>query len=124
VTDDVTDELADFERTSFTADGTTRAVFRLGTGPAVIVIAEVPGITPHVAGFARRVADQGLSAVLPHLFGDPGAPTSPLAAIRTIVPACVSREFTVLATGRRTCVHLAILRRICCSNAIHLSLLP
>ena len=96
----MTDELADFERTSFTADGARRTLFRKGTGPAVIVIAEIPGITPNVAGFARRVADQGLTAVMPHLFGEPGAPTSPGAIVRSLAPACVSREFTVLATGR------------------------
>ena len=96
----MTDELADFERASFTADGTTRTLFRKGTGPAVIVIAEIPGITPNVARFARRVADRGLTAVMPHLFGEPGAATSPGAVIRSIVPACVSREFTVLATGQ------------------------
>lgn len=96
----MTDELADFERASFTADGTTRTIFRTGTGPAVIVIAEIPGITPNVARFARRVADQGLTAVLPHLFGEPGAATSPGAVLRSIVPACVSREFTVLAIGQ------------------------
>jgi dienelactone hydrolase len=32
----------------------------------------MPGITPNVAGFARRVADAGLTAVMPHLFGDDG----------------------------------------------------
>ena len=47
-------------------------MFRTGSGPAVIVIAEMPGITPKVAGFARRVAAIGCTAVLPHLFGTPG----------------------------------------------------
>ena len=47
-------------------------MFRLGSGPAVIVIAEMPGITPGVAGFARRVAAIGCTAVMPHLFGVPG----------------------------------------------------
>ena len=35
---------------------TTRAVYRTGSGPAVIVISELPGITPEVADFARKVA--------------------------------------------------------------------
>ena len=29
-----------------------RVVYRRGSGPAVIVISEIPGITPDVAGFA------------------------------------------------------------------------
>jgi dienelactone hydrolase len=101
------DPLADFERSTFTHDGTARDVYRLGAGPAVIVIAEMPGITPKVADFARVVAAIGCTAVMPHLFGRPGR--DPLGRGRlgmvdtmlgSIVPACVSREFTVLATGR------------------------
>lgn len=103
------DDLADFERTTFTHDGKERTIFRKGSGPAVIVIAEIPGITPKVADFARRVSDIGCTAVMPHLFGRPGVDPTPeahgqLAALRygleSIVPACISREFTVLATGR------------------------
>ncbi|MCU1498218.1 MAG: dienelactone hydrolase family protein [Acidimicrobiales bacterium] len=101
--------LADFERTAFTDGGKERQVFRLGTGPAVIVIAEMPGITPKVIAFARRVADIGCTVVLPHLFGEPGR--NPVLGakpdlgevghmVSTLVPACVSREFTTLATGK------------------------
>ncbi len=103
------DILADFQRDSFTHEGTTRTTYRSGEGPAVIVIAEMPGITPKVASFARRVADLGCTAVMPHLFGTPGLdPTPPTrsrlqgagAMVSSMVPACISREFTVLATGR------------------------
>jgi dienelactone hydrolase len=103
------DDLSDFERADFTFDGKTRTVFRLGSGPAVIVIAEMPGITPKVLDFARKVAGIGCTAVLPHLFGVPGR--DPLPATHgaagtlkymasSLVPACISKEFTVLATGR------------------------
>lgn len=89
-----------FERTAFAADGATRALYRLGTGPAVVVVSEIPGITPEVAGFARRLADAGLTAVLPHLFGEDGRPASAGYALATLARACIAREFTVLATGR------------------------
>ena len=59
-----------FERRTFTFEGKTREVYRTGSGPAVIVIAEIPGITPKVAEFGRRVADIGCTAVLPRLFGE------------------------------------------------------
>ena len=102
------DDLGDFEKGSFTHDGKTRDIFRLGTGPAVIVMAEIPGITPKVADFARRVAAIGCTAVMPHLFGTPGRDPnsddgpvrSMVANMSSIVPACISREFTVLATGQ------------------------
>jgi dienelactone hydrolase len=106
----VTDhDLSGFERTAFTHAGTTRTVFRSGTGPAVIVIAEMPGISPKVIEFAERVVAIGCTAALPHLFGDPGRDPNPEAhgtvgsltyGLSSIVPACVSREFTVMATGK------------------------
>ena len=52
--------LEGFTKESFEVDGTRRDVFRIGTGPAVIVISEIPGITPRVAEFGRRVAAAGL----------------------------------------------------------------
>lgn len=100
------DPMLDFEAEPFTHGGSTRAVYRTGTGPAVVVIAEMPGITPKVLAFARQVAAIGCTAVLPHLFGTPGRAVdgSPLGAAAymasSIVPACINREFTVLATGR------------------------
>jgi dienelactone hydrolase len=94
------DTLAGFERSTFEALGVARGVWRTGDGPCVVIISELPGITPKVVEFARRVAGRGLTVALPHLFGDDGrAPTSGY-VLRSLARACVSREFTVLATGR------------------------
>lgn len=99
--------LADFTAEDFTALGKTRAIYRRGTGPAVIVMAEMPGITPKVVHFAERVVDIGCTAVLPHLFGTPGRDPNvggvvgaASTVLSAMVPTCISREFTVLATGR------------------------
>lgn len=102
-------DLTGFDRGTFTHDGVTREVLRCGTGPAVIVIAEIPGITPKVLEFAERVAAIGCTAVLPVLFGTPGRAAAPAAVGRwksrrylasSMGKVCVSREFTVLATGK------------------------
>src|SRR5579884_1313085 len=94
------DALAGFRTSSFTADGVTRPVHEIGAGPAVVVIAEIPGITPEVAGFARRVADAGMTAVLPELFGEPGRPLSGAYAGGVFFRACIAREFATLALNR------------------------
>lgn len=103
------DAAADFTRESFTRRGVTHQILRSGRGPAVIVIAEIPGITPRVLDFARTVRDLGCTVVLPVLFGrvghDPnpdsaGALGSVAAMGRAVVTMCVSREFTLLATGK------------------------
>lgn len=91
------DALSDFERTTFTHSGETKTVFRQGSGPAVIVMTEIPGITPKVADFARRVVALGCTAVLPSLFGEPGKEMSNTYAMKSIVKGCVSKEFVALA---------------------------
>jgi dienelactone hydrolase len=92
--------LADYSEDTFTFEGKTRRVFRRGSGPAVVVIAEVPGITPKVVEFADRVVDLGCTAVLPNLFGEPGIKPTPLNEFATLAWGCVNREFAVWSTGR------------------------
>ena len=92
--------LEGFSESSYTHDGTTRQVFRAGEGPAVVVIHEVPGITPAVAAFGTRVAEAGFTAVLPSLFGEPGRPIAGLYPVTSILGGCVSREFSTLALRR------------------------
>jgi dienelactone hydrolase len=93
--------LEGFEMTPFTSsNGRTRHVYRRGSGPAVIIIHEMPGITPHVAQFARRVADHGMTVVLPDLLGTPGRPMTIPYALSSLARACVSKEFTLLALNK------------------------
>src|SRR5580692_4112271 len=80
--------------------GRTREVYRTGSGPAVIIIHEIPGITPLVAAFARKVADRGMTAVLPSLLGTAGRPMTIPYALSSLVRACVSKEFTLLALNK------------------------
>lgn len=74
-----------------------RTLYRAGQGRAVVIMHEIPGITPEVAAFARRVADAGFSVYLPDLFGTVGKPLSVPYAAGQMVRACISREFHVLA---------------------------
>ncbi|KQZ68790.1 dienelactone hydrolase family protein [Nocardioides sp. Root151] len=103
------DALADFDKETFGHGGTEHRVYRSGSGPAVIVIAEIPGITPKVVEFARTVREEGFTVVLPHLFGVPGRDPNPPAhgwagtvatGARAFGRVCVSREFSLFATGR------------------------
>ena len=84
-------------RTEFTADGRTRAVFRRGSGPGVIVIHEIPGITPKVAAFANDVVDSGFTVVMPSLVGTPGRTPSVTYGAASMMKVCIAREFTHLA---------------------------
>jgi len=86
--------------TTFTFEGVSRPVFRAGSGPGVVVVHEIPGITPPVADFARRVVDAGFTVALPSLVGEPGRPMSGLYVIRSFTQVCISNEFATWARNR------------------------
>jgi dienelactone hydrolase len=92
--------LEGFDESTFQHDGVTRTVYRSGEGPGVVIMHEVPGITPEVARFAGWVADDGFTAVLPDMFGTVGRSASLPYAGQQLLRACVSREFHVLAAHR------------------------
>ena len=50
------DVLEGFTKEPFSFGAVHHDIYRLGSGPAVIVVSEVPGMTPKVVAFARRVA--------------------------------------------------------------------
>jgi dienelactone hydrolase len=89
-----------FAESTFTHEGTTRPVFSAGTGPAVIVISEMPGLHPGVIGFGTRVVDRGFHVRMPSLFGTPGRPVSVPYVLRSITSGCVSRDFATWALDR------------------------
>lgn len=99
MTDIADDTLEDFERTTFTDDLVTKTVYVAGAGPAVIVMAEMPGISPDVARFARWVRDAGFRVYLPSLFGTDGAFPRTEDGLGVMERACVSAEFRAFGGG-------------------------
>jgi dienelactone hydrolase len=80
--------------------GVSHATYRKGSGPGVVVISEIPGITPRVIAFADEVVAAGFTVVMPHLFGTPGGANGNLPVLRTLGAICVSRELSLLALGK------------------------
>ena len=78
----------------------TYPTYRRGSGPGVIVIHEVPNITPLVTKFANEVVERGFTVVMPSLFGTPGKPPSNAVALGAIVKVCIAKEFTALALNQ------------------------
>ncbi len=95
-----TDVLEGWEVGEFTAAGLTRATYRRGSGPGVIVIHEIPGITPLVTKFANEVVDRGFTVVMPSLVGTPGKGPSNAYAVQQMAKVCVAREFTSFALNQ------------------------
>jgi dienelactone hydrolase len=93
------DPLDDFEKRDVTLLGKTRRVYVSGSGPAVIVMSEMPGISPYVARFARWVRDAGLTVYMPSLFGADGVLPGNGKAMATLARACISKEFRAFASN-------------------------
>lgn len=93
------DPLDDFTPRAITLEGTTKVVHVAGVGPAVIVMTEMPGISPHVARFSRWVRDAGFTVYMPSLFGRDGAVPSAEEGVAVFRRACVSAEFRAFAAS-------------------------
>ncbi|MBL8380755.1 MAG: dienelactone hydrolase family protein [Burkholderiales bacterium] len=97
---DVDDDLGDFASRSITLDDVTKTVHVMGSGPAVVVMTEMPGISPHVARFARWVAEAGFTVYMPSLFGRDGAVPDADEGAAIFQRACVSAEFRAFTSNQ------------------------
>ena len=96
--------LEGWRESRFATQDLDRIVFRRGEGPAVIVVHEVPGITPTVLRFAHDVVDAGFTVFMPSLVGTPGRAPTPTYLGSSLLRVCIAREFTSWATGSTSTV--------------------
>jgi dienelactone hydrolase len=93
--------LSAYDKFKFDDGRWKRDVYRRGSGPAVIIIHEMPGLHPEVLPFAERVAQAGMTVFLPVLFGVAGRPAGHPAGLLTMVSGmCVRFEFNAWRSGR------------------------
>ncbi|HST55076.1 MAG TPA: dienelactone hydrolase family protein [Solirubrobacteraceae bacterium] len=94
------DPLEDFDPRAINLDDVAKVVHVAGTGPAVIVMTEMPGISPHVARFSRWVRDAGFTVYMPSLFGRDGVVPGAEEGAAVFQRACVSAEFRAFAANK------------------------
>jgi len=75
-----------------------RCVYHAGTGPAVVIMHELPGLSPPLIKLAKDIVAAGFTVYLPLLFGRAGQDLHVLPAFSL----CVRREFCLFAAGRRS----------------------
>lgn len=93
------DPIADFTSRPVEVDGVVKTVHTSGSGPAVVLMPEMPGISPDVLRLARWIRDAGFAVYVPSLFGVDGAYPTAEAGTAVIRRACVSAEFRAFAGG-------------------------
>jgi dienelactone hydrolase len=92
-------DLTGWTSAPFTGGGYTHDVYRKGEGPGVVLIPEMPGLTPQVLALGNHLVDNGFTVAAPSLFGTPGAPVGP-GMLATLVRGCVTREFAAFTTSK------------------------
>ena len=92
--------LPGWDESTYTDAGRTFATFRKGTGPGVVIIHEIPGITPKVQRFAEDVVASGFTVVMPSLVGTPGQSVTVGATLSSLAKVCISAEFQTWAANR------------------------
>ena len=103
--------IAGWDQSPFTHEGVTHPTWRKGTGPVVIVVHEIPGVTPKVIEFAERVVNEGFTVVMPLLVGEVGRGPSGAYIAQSMAKICISREFTTMAM-RKTSPIISWLRAL------------
>jgi dienelactone hydrolase len=93
------DAITDFSRREVDIDGVVKTVYVTGSGPAVVLMPEMPGISPDVLRLARWVRDAAFTVYVPSLFGIDGAYPTVEGGQEVVRRACVSAEFRAFAKG-------------------------
>jgi dienelactone hydrolase len=75
-------------------------VFKAGEGPGIVLIHEMPGITPEVAEFAQFLVGKEFTVWMPYLFAREPGPTGSLDGWGPALRVCVSGQLMLLSTGR------------------------
>jgi len=96
-----TSTLDGWVKSPFTHGATSYDCYEKGAGPGVVLIPELPGITPQVLGLAEHLVDEGFTVVVPSPFGTPEKEPSGGYILRTVARICVSSEFRAFAVDAK-----------------------
>jgi dienelactone hydrolase len=92
-------DLTGWTAAPFTAAGYTHDVYRKGEGPGVVLIPEMPGLTPNVLALGNHLVDNGFTVASPSLYGTPGAAALRPGAVPVMLRGCVAKEFAAFTTN-------------------------
>jgi len=99
-----------FSEETFATGERSFRLFSKGSGPGVILLHELPGLTHETVEFAEWIADRGFHVVMPLMFGSP-LQNMTVGLIKAPV-LCIRSEFNNLTQGRSSAITIA-LRALC-----------
>ena len=90
--------MKDFSTFEFASEGfPARPVYTKGTGPAVVLLHELPGLIPECVDLGRQIAAAGFTVYMPLLFDRPDRPFSVVKTLGLVAQLCISQEFYCFA---------------------------
>jgi dienelactone hydrolase len=92
-------DLSGWRKAPFTGGGLTYDCYEKGSGPGVVLIPEIPGISPEVLGLAEHLVAEGFTVVVPSPFGTPGREATVAYGASVFARLCVSKEFRAFAVN-------------------------
>jgi dienelactone hydrolase len=78
----------------------SHSVYKTGVGPGVLIMHELPGMTPQCVSLAERIRTEGFCVYLPLFFGQPGQRLNLLTSSFQLLRLCIRREFYCLAKNQ------------------------
>ena len=92
--------MKDFIKFDFPENASSqRLVYKKGSGAAVILMHELPGMIPECVDLARRLAEN-FTVYMPLLFGEPDQPFSVPKMLQYTAQLCISKEFYCFARNK------------------------
>jgi dienelactone hydrolase len=99
-----------FSEETFTTEYGSLILYGKGDGPGVILLHELPGLTPETVELAEWIAGHGFHVVMPLLFGRPLQ--HPVLGLLKSPFVCIRKEFNNLHAGRSSPITM-VLRALC-----------
>jgi dienelactone hydrolase len=87
------------QRFDFDGNGISHPVYRYGSGPGVLMLHELPGMTGKFLEVAGIVVGAVFTVFAPLFFGRPGQDSTVLGGL-SVIRLCIRHEFSCLATNR------------------------
>lgn len=91
--------LPSFTSFEFAHHGLKHTVYQKGDRKSapIVILQELPGITPETVAFADRLVARGFQVYLPHMWGKLNHPSEP---VKNLAKVCISREINAIATDK------------------------
>jgi dienelactone hydrolase len=101
--------IENYQKMQFDASGICHEVYFNGSGPPVVLMHEIPGMTVGCLRVSQRIIDAGFSVYLPLFFGKPERSRTIRNLAYTI---CIRREFNILTANGSSPI-AAWIRKLC-----------